>query len=91
MLKEKNIPVVVAITKSRSDGGFREQVRKALPSAAAVVPVKALTERISDDGNTITIKEKGLASLIRETVMLLPEAKQRVYANTLEVRGTTTN
>ena len=43
MLKEKKIPVVVVITKSRSDNGFREQVKEALPSAAAVVSVRAIT------------------------------------------------
>lgn len=83
MFKEKDIPVIVVITKSRSDNGFREQVTKALPSAAMVVSVRAIAEQIDDDGETITLKEKGLNELISETSKLLPEAKQRAYANAL--------
>ncbi len=83
MFKEKNIPVIAVITKSRSDNGFREQVKAALPSATAVVSVRALTEQIDDDGETITLKEKGLNDLINETAKLLPEARQRAYANAL--------
>lgn len=86
MLKEKKIPVVVVITKSRSDNGFREQVKGALPSAAAVVSVRAITEEIEDDGETITLKEKGINDLISATSKLLPEAKQRAYANALNSR-----
>ncbi len=83
MFKEKNIPVVVAITKSRADNGFSGQVKEALPSAAAVISVRALTEKIDNDGETITLKEKGVGDLITATAKLLPEAKQRAYANAL--------
>jgi len=86
MLKEKKIPVVVVITKSRSDNGFREEVKRILPSAAAVVSVRAITEQIEDDGETISLKEKGLNDLISETAKLLPDAKQRAYANAVNSR-----
>lgn len=86
MLAQKNIPVVVAITKARSDNGFRDQVKAALPGAAAVVSVRALAEHIEDDGETIVLKEKGINDLITATSKLLPEAKQRAYANALNSR-----
>lgn len=86
VFKEHKIPVIVVITKSRSDQGFRDQVKKALPSAAAVLSVRALAEKIDDDGETITLKEKGLNELISETGRLLPEARRRAYANALNSR-----
>ncbi|AXM95278.1 GTPase [Pseudomonas plecoglossicida] len=86
MLAQKNIPVVVAITKSRSDNGFRDQVKAALPGAAAVVSVRALAEQFEDDGETFELKVKGINELITETSKLLPEAKQRAYANALNSR-----
>ncbi|MNF67253.1 hypothetical protein D3C84_490610 [compost metagenome] len=51
-----------------------------------MVSVRALAERIDDDGETITLKEKGLNDLINATAKLLPEAKQRAYANALNSR-----
>lgn len=88
MLEEKNIPVVVAITKARSDNGFREQVRNALPTVKDVISVRAIAEQIEDDGDTITLKEKGVNELINATALLLPDAKQRAYANALNSRHT---
>lgn len=88
MLKERGIPVIVVITKSRSDNGFREQVRAALPTAKAVVSVRAIPEQIEDDGEVISLKEKGINELITETAKLLPDAKQRAYANALNSRHT---
>lgn len=86
MLNEKNIPVIAVITKSRSDNGFREEVKTALPTAVDAVSVRAIPEIIEDDGETITLKEKGLNDLIKSTASLLPEAKQRAYANALSSR-----
>ncbi|WP_338214093.1 GTPase [Halopseudomonas aestusnigri] len=86
LFAEKKIPVVVVITKSRSDNGFNEEVRQTIPSAAAVVSVRALAEELDDDGDSITLKPKGLDKLILETARLLPEAKKRAYANALSSR-----
>jgi len=86
LFADKKIPVVVVITKSRSDNGFSEQVRQTLPAAAAIVSVRALSEELDDDGDRITLKPKGLDKLILETASLLPEAKKRAYANALNSR-----
>ena len=39
-----------------------------------------------DDGDSITLKPKGIDKLIVETARLLPEAKKRAYANALSSR-----
>jgi len=86
LFADKNIPVVVVITKSRSDNGFSDEVRQTLPSAAAIVSVRAMAEELDDDGESINLKPKGLDKLIVETNRLLPEAKKRAYANALSSR-----
>ena len=86
LFTEKNIPVVVVITKSRSDDGFSEQVKQALPSAAAIVSVRALAEELGEDEDRVTLKPKGVDKLIEATAKLLPDAKQRAYANALNSR-----
>ena len=83
MFAEKKIPVIVAITKSRANNGFREEVSQILDSAAAVVSVRALEEILDEDGDHIVLKPRGVDDLILETAKLLPEAKQRAYANAL--------
>ncbi|GAB3478487.1 GTPase [Azotobacter salinestris] len=60
MLDKNKIPVVVAITKARSDKGFATEVRKALPTAAEIISVRALKEQIEDGDDIITLKEKGI-------------------------------
>ncbi|ONM42981.1 GTPase [Halopseudomonas pachastrellae] len=87
LFTEKKIPVIAVITKSRCDQGFSSEVKKALTSVAAVVSVRALAEVMDDDGGEgIRLPPKGLDSLIQETAALLPEAKQRAYANALSSR-----
>lgn len=86
LFAEKKIPVVVVITKSRSDNGFSAEVRKTLPSAAAVVSVRALSETLDEDEDSLVLKPKGLDNLIMATATLLPEAKKRAYANALNSR-----
>ena len=85
LFADKKIPVVVVITKSRSDNGFSEEVRQTITSAAAIISVRALAEEL-DDGDSITLKPKGIDKLIVETARLLPEAKKRAYANALSSR-----
>lgn len=86
MFAEKQIPVIVAITKSRADNGFRGEVGQILPMASAVVSVRAIEELLDDDGDQIVLKPRGIDDLIIHTAKLLPEAKQRAYANALNSR-----
>lgn len=84
LLSDKNIPVVIVITKSRSDKGFRGEVRAAMPTASAVVSVRAIEEEF--DGLPEKLPAIGIDDLINETARFLPEAKQRAYANALNSR-----
>lgn len=86
MFQKQRIPVIVVITKSRSDKGFREEVKSLIPSATAVVSVRAIPEEIDDDGETYFLKEKGVSDLILQTWRLLPEAMGRAYSNALNTR-----
>lgn len=90
MFQNERIPVIVVITKSRSDKGFRDEVKSLIPSANAVVSVRALPEKIDDDGESIVLKEKGISDLILETRRLLPEAMRRAYSNALNSRHAAT-
>lgn len=83
MFENERIPVIVVITKSRSDKGFRDEVKSLIPSAKAIVSVRALAEVIDDDGESIILKEKGISDLILATRSLLPDAMKRAYSNAL--------
>lgn len=83
MFSKHKIPVVVVITKTRSDNGFRDEVIKMLPTAASVVSVRAIQEEIEDGDDVITLKERGIDKLIDETAKLIPDAKKRAFANSL--------
>ncbi len=72
----KHVPVVVVITKSISDGGFRQEVQNLLPMARNVVRVHAL-ETILDDKHRI--KVMGLENLVDLTMNLLPEAVRSAF------------
>lgn len=89
MLRSLSIPVVVVITKSRfkKDCNFVEEIKKLLPSASAVIRVRAQADTLEDDeGNTITFRIRGIDELITETGRLIPEAKKRAFANALSSR-----
>ena len=73
---DKHVPVVVVITKSISDGGFRQEVQNLLPMARNVVRVHAL-ETILDNG--YRIKVMGLEDLVDLTMNLLPEAVRSAF------------
>lgn len=86
LLVSQNIPVVVAVTKSSFLIGetFSQTLKKELPSAAAVVKVRAVETREEDeDGNILNRKIKGIDELISETARLIPDAKKRAFANAL--------
>lgn len=65
--RKLSIPVIVAITKSRSDNGFSDFVRSTLNSAEAVVKIRSIPESISYGGYTVKLETKGLNELLRVT------------------------
>jgi len=76
LLHRRSIPVVVVITKSRHDKGFRAVVQELLPRARQVVRVHA--ERVEeDDGHIVNIM--GLDVLVQATLEVLPAAHQRPF------------
>jgi len=89
MLRKEGIPVIVAVTKSDFQKGnnFSEIVKELLPSASAVVKVRAQVAELEDeDGNILKFKIKGIDELIIETSKLIPDAKKRAFANALDSR-----
>ncbi len=76
MLAEQ-IPVMVVITKARSDQGFKADVQRLLPHARNTVRVRAIREIIDDD---IELKPHGLETLVLATSELIPEGKRRAFA-----------
>jgi uncharacterized protein (DUF697 family)/GTP-binding protein EngB required for normal cell division len=71
------MPVVVVITKARSDDGFRSTVQELMPDAANVVRVRAIRQ-VDDDGH---IKEPtGLKELVDLTMDIVPEGQKNAFA-----------
>jgi len=71
------MPLITVITKSRSDGGFRNEVLNLLPESRNVIRVRAIAEEL-DDGHII--KPMGLESLVELTSEVIPEGKRRALA-----------
>ena len=76
MLAE-HIPVMVVITKARSDNGFQSTVSNLLPEARNVMRVRAIGEIIDDE---IELKPYNLEKLVLATSELIPEGKRRAFA-----------
>lgn len=72
----KYVPVVVVITKARSDDGFRSKVQELVPQARNVVRVRAIQEEL-DEG--IVLPPMGLHNLIELTLDLVPEAHRNAF------------
>ena len=72
----KHMPVLGAITKARSDDGFRAEVQRLLPKTKNVIRVRAKAETL-DDGHSLT--PMGLDELVEATDELLPEAFQHAF------------
>lgn len=70
------IPVIVIITKSRLDNGFKEEVKRLLPKSRNVIRVRAITEEL-DDGHKID--QMGLESLVEITEEVIPEGKRNAF------------
>lgn len=73
----KHMPVIVVITKSRRDDGFRNEVQRLLPDAKNVIRVRAIGEEF-DDGHVIPAM--GLETLVELTSEVIPEGKRRALA-----------
>ena len=72
-LLAKHIPVVVVITKSRADNGFRSEVQRLLPRASNVIRVRAIQE-LQDDGHLLA--PMNLTDLVEWTMQVIPEDKK---------------
>lgn len=70
------IPVIVIITKARSDRGFRATVQQLLPLAQNVIRTQAIEEEF-DDGHIV--HPMGLKELVDLTMQLVPEGQKRAF------------
>jgi len=71
------VPVIVVITKAKSDSGFRVKVQELLPEARNVVRARAL-ETTLDDG--YILKPMGLEELVEATMEVVPEGRRNAFA-----------
>jgi uncharacterized protein (DUF697 family) len=71
------MPVVIVITKARSDQGFRNVVQNLLPLAVNVVRVRAIRE-VFDDGQTL--EPFGLRELVDLTMEIVPQGQKNAFA-----------
>jgi len=60
------MPVIILITKSRMDDGFRDTVRRLIPEARDVLSVRALTEKYDDGHVSLPMGLKDLVDLTTE-------------------------
>lgn len=77
LLHATGVPVLVVITKARSDQGFSDVVKELVPHAWAVRRVRALSEEL-DDGHVL--QPFGLTELIEATMDIIPEASRNALA-----------
>ena len=71
------MPVIVVITKSNHDNGFRAEVQSAIPESRNVVSVRAISI-VDDDGHVKPAK--GLSELVELTMQVLPEGQRNAFA-----------
>ena len=71
------MPVIVVITKSRADIGFKAKVQELLPQARNVVRVRSITETL--DGGT-ELPQMGLEALVDATSEVIPEGIRNAFA-----------
>lgn len=77
-LLARHMPVIGVVTKTRSDQGFRAEVQRLLPEARNVVSVRAIPERLDDDG--VVLQAKGLKELVELTAEVMPEGQRRAFS-----------
>jgi uncharacterized protein (DUF697 family)/GTPase SAR1 family protein len=71
------MPVIVVITKARSDDGFKAEVQKLMPQAKNVVRVRSIAETL-DEG--IELMPMGLETLVDATSEVIPEGRRNAFA-----------
>jgi uncharacterized protein (DUF697 family) len=76
-LLAKHLPVVVVITKSRADNGFRSEVQRLLPKASNVIRVRSILE-LQDDGHLLA--PMNLPDLVEWTMQVIPEGQKNAFA-----------
>jgi uncharacterized protein (DUF697 family) len=76
-LLAKHLPVVVVITKSRADNGFRSEVQRLLPKASNVIRVRSIPE-LQDDGHLLA--PMNLGDLVEWTMQVIPEGQKNAFA-----------
>jgi uncharacterized protein (DUF697 family)/GTP-binding protein EngB required for normal cell division len=76
-LLSSRVPLVVVITKARSDQGFRSKVEELVPEARNVARVRALHE-VDDEGHELP--PRGLKELVDVTMEILPEGHRNAMA-----------
>lgn len=88
LLRQHSIPTVVVLTKfqlTQQNRDFFEQTKDELSTqVSAVVRVRALEEYYEEFEQTLPIM--GIDTLIVETGKVVPEAKQKAYANALSTK-----
>ena len=77
MLVKYQIPVIVVITKARSDQGFSNKVKQILSSVNSVVRVRAISEEF-DEGQILAAM--GLQNLVALTMEVVPQGVKRALA-----------
>lgn len=82
MLADRNIPVIVVITKARSDKGFRSTVLHLLPLVGNAVRVRAISEEL-DEG--IMLPPMGLKDLVEVTMQAVPEGIRRAFVSAQKI------
>lgn len=73
----KYMPVIVVITQSSHDNGFRSNVQSLLPDSKNVVRVRAIGHT-DDEGNVF--RPMGLENLLDATLEVIPEARKNAFA-----------
>jgi uncharacterized protein (DUF697 family)/GTPase SAR1 family protein len=73
----RHMPVVVVVTKARSDNGFRAEVQRLLPKASNVIRVRAISET-QDDGHVLP--PMNLEALVEWTMGVVPEGQKNAFA-----------
>jgi len=87
MFAENNIPTIAVITKAIADEGFRYKVQELLPEVRQVVRVVAKEIVLEEDEHII--RPKGLDTLIRATLEVVPEGQTNaiISANRVAIQA----
>jgi uncharacterized protein (DUF697 family)/GTP-binding protein EngB required for normal cell division len=84
-LTEKEIPVVVVITKSKKNDPFVIKVKEIMRDTKNIIGVRSIEEY--DEELEATRPSIGLDDLIEVTGKLLPESQARAYSNALSTKN----